>query len=236
MKNKVSLYSILFENQGSYFDAPFALAVSPEKTRFVLYSTVAVKEQGLKAGIAAYVKVKKEEANCGLAYQIATSVRGPNFPGAGLTLYKIVSSYLNSPITSDRHISSSARAKSAWRKISSDPDFEPVFLDNWLWNGDFETKTYVKDIDLDTGNFVASPKPRTSTPKDDCVLPGDSVDLDNLDNDVADRLANLGSPFAFQSHVSFENLIKNHENFVTQNELGDIFSAASQLFVSTMQS
>ena len=228
---KVKLESLLFENEPiNYLTKPFALAIDSTKTNFILYNT---KEY---PNIAAYVKIKVDSTNCPSAVQIAKSVRGDKYPGSGEMLYKIVSSYLNMPITSDRKISTSPAAQKTWSKIEASQEFQHFNLDNWAWNDDFETKVYVKNINKTSGTFKASDQPATKTPADDCILPGDSISYGNREDDIRDRISTLGSPNAHKANVDYSELIQNHEQFMKDNDVNiqSLIKSGDSVFNSKM--
>jgi hypothetical protein len=227
---RIKLKNLLFENQSiNYFQAPFALAVDSTKTNFILYNTKEYPD------IVAYAKVKFDSTNCPSAVQISKSVREDKYPGAGEALYKIISSYLNMPITSDRTISTSPAAQKLWKKIENSNDFEHFKLDNWIWKDDFETKVYVKDIDKNRGSFKISDQPETETTEDDCVLPG-VVSQKNLEDGIRNTISVLGTPNAHKTNVDYSQLIKNHERFMKNNNVNmqNLIKTGNSVFVSKM--
>lgn len=220
----MKLFSILFEQKTNFFSKPFALAQN--QGLFVLYDT----SQFPNNYVAAFIKAKEDKSNCPSALQIAQSARGENYPGAGEALYQIVSSVLQKPLTSDRKMSTSPAAQKMWNKIENSPQFSHSKLDNWIWNDDYETKTYAHNINKNNNSFSPSSNPETPQPEDDCVLPGE---LPNKDNpDLKSSIDILGTPNAHQSNVDFSELIKNHEEFVQNQKIdvSKIFADGQRLF------
>ena len=210
----MKLYDILFEQKTNYFTKPFALVYN--KNSFVLYDTSKFPNDY----IAAFIKVKIDPTNCPSVIQVAQSVRGQNYPGAGEALYQIVSSVLQKPITSDRTISTSQDAQKMWKKIETGSQFNHIKLDNWIWNDDYETKTYAHNINKINNSYTPSSEPATPQKEDDCILPGDSVNKDNPN--LKPSIEILGTPNAHQANVDFSILLKNHEEFIKNKPFIDI--------------
>lgn len=214
-----SLYSILFEevspeNRTNFLAAPFALFVNNKQ--LILYD---ISRFPAEDCVAAYIKIREDKEKCPSATQIAQAARADNYPGAGEIIYKIASTVYGKPITSDRYQSTSPSAQGMWNKITSNPSFKKTPLDNWIWNSDFETKTYVHSINKNKRIFQISDKPQTPSPEDDCVLPGDPVDKNSPLEGIETAISILGTPDSFETKVDISELIKNHTDALAQGKV-----------------
>lgn len=213
----LSLYSILFEeiqNKTNYYSAPFALFVN--RQQIILYDLSAYPEDDM---VAAYLKIREDKSNCPGANQVAQSARSEKYPGAGEAIYKIASTVFQKPITSDRYQSTSKSAQAMWNKISHDPTFKKQQLDNWIWNSDNETKTFVYNINKQKNKFQISDNPLTPSTEDDCILPGEPIDKDNPIDGIYNSLSRLGTPDSFETNVDISQILANHQEAVASGKV-----------------
>lgn len=164
--------------------------------------------------LVAEIEVNRSEnaGNCAGAYYVGAAARNPRYRGMGRFMYKLASSVLSAPITSDRIVSTSDSAKGMWRKIENDSSFKKVELDNYLSEPvptktgrvtSFNTK-YVDIPSPDKAYFRDGPK--TPDPSDDCKVPGSS--LDNIKH-------KLGTPDAYQADgVDVSKYRQKHEEAI----------------------
>lgn len=70
--------------------------------------------------IAGYISLRDSGNECLTAMQVELVASSPKYPGAGMTMYALASDHFSTPITSDRHMSTSKQGKQTWAKIESD--------------------------------------------------------------------------------------------------------------------
>lgn len=204
---------LLTEARVNYFDSPFALYM--DKDQVILYDVSSYPTDC----VAAFLKVRHDATNVPAANQVAQTARAEKYPGAGEAIYKIASSAFHKPITSDRTISTSPSAQQMWQKIASDPSFQKQELDNWIWNSDNETKTYVSNINKANNTFQVSSQPKTVSTADDAVLPGKPVDKENPNPGVKDAVSILGTPNAYNVSIDLSKLLQNNKQAIESGKI-----------------
>jgi len=192
----ITLYSLLFEEAEQWNPNNLALAVI-RNVKFVLYDTAKLRatdemhnQPNIKDLVAAYILVTPPRSgNCSGAASVALAARNPAYPGAGIMLYKLVSSALNKPITSDRENSTSDDAKAMWKKIEDvgKSGFTRLPLDNYYQGMGADNIYFTVNPD---GTVKDGAGPLTPDTSDDCEAPG---------IDPRDVGQNLGEPDAFQA-------------------------------------
>lgn len=84
--------------------------------------------------IAGYISLRDSGNECLTAMQVELVAGSPKYPGAGMTMYALASDHFSTPITSDRHMSTSKQGQQTWAKIESDTA-------NWQRGGARSTTT-----------------------------------------------------------------------------------------------
>jgi len=114
------------------------------------------EETSYESWICAYAGTTNDYRSgreCGGAVEVNCMVRSPQFPGAGSTMYALVSSFFGAPITSDRQTSTSNSAKQAWAKIENSSDWSKVELDNYTMKYDPDLSDEYKKWHKFTGSW-----------------------------------------------------------------------------------
>lgn len=212
----------------------FGLIHMPSLQAFLLSGKQGPAQEDIFQYCAAMISAREGSDECLGAAEVGLVAASPNWKGAGITMYGLVSNYFGSPITSDRRHSSSVAARETWAKIEGNSEWAKagVGLDNYAP----DSKIYV-DIQ---GSYPSRKVSRRSQPKtkeeiDDCPLPtkgGSIKEPEKMAELVGSADAyKYNGPLSAQSLIAnFDDMISKMQNPMNVNIKDLIYESIAQLF------
>jgi len=243
----LKLYPILFENkvlsatkpedsfaalkasskQTTSFAPPnFALIDSGDNV-LVLYNVpeminllrLGVDTVAVQKVIAGYIRLEESGNNCLGALQVSLVAGSPDYPGAGITMYKLASNHFGAPLTSDRSHSTSIAGRETWAKIETSGEWKKAGtgLDNYAETPKGKKWYRFSGHYPDRMGFFATvdgsdeTKPKTPQTVDDCELPNKEGDID--DPNAMAELVGTSDAWKYSGPLKAAALISNHSQF-----------------------